>query len=269
MDDTGVSAGDQVLALAKKGGKHTGPNSIQVRQMGKIESSGHIGLYMPPSISVTYGAKYADQDIGRAAEAGAGAIAAFSNETNIWAAAKGIGAGVAGAVPGKGVEAILKGLPAGTKSVAEITMGAIISPRMELMFEGMNRRNFSFSFQFVPKNNTESLVVRKIVEKFKYHMASDYGNPSSEALLGGSYLGGTDGVRNMTIPDFFGINYMYFNRVNTSLHKIKKCVLQTMNVSYGDDRFVGYAGGEPQTTKMTLNFQELEIITKKYIADGY
>ena len=50
---------------------------------------------------------------------------------------------------------------------------------------------------------------------------------------------------------------------------IKKCVLQTMNVSYGDDRYKSYDNGAPQTTKMTLNFQELEIITKKYIADGY
>ena len=106
-------------------------------------------------------------------------------------------------------------------------------------------------------------------------MASNYGNPLAEAgggSVGGlaaNYLGGADGVRNMTIPDFFEIHYMYKSGMNSHLNKIKQCVLQTMNVTYGDDRYKSYADGAPQTTKMTLNFQELEIITKDYISQGY
>ena len=100
-------------------------------------------------------------------------------------------------------------------------------------------------------------------------MASDYGNPTGDVLVGGSYLGGSDGVRNMTIPDFFEITYMYKNGPNPFLNKIKKCVLQSVNVTYGDDRYKSYADGAPQTTKLALNFQELEIITKTYIGQGY
>ena len=42
-----------------------------------------------------------------------------------------------------------------------------------------------------------------------------------------------------------------------------------MDVSYGGDRFIAYEDGAPQTTKMTLKFKELEIITKKQIEQGF
>ena len=251
----------------QKAGKHVGPNSIAVKNDATTKLFTSIGLYMPPSISVRYGAKYADQDIGRLAETVPSAIAAFQAQGGGFLDAT-MGAAATGAA-GYGIEKLLKILPSGGKAVAEIYMGAIIAPRMELMFEGINRRNFSFAFQFVPKNFTESNTVRQIVNKFKFHMASDYGNPTGDAVVGGSYLGGSDGVRNMTIPDFFEIKYMYKNGPNPHLNLIKKCVLQSMDVTYGDDRYKSYADGAPQTTKMTLQFQELEIITKKYIGQGY
>jgi hypothetical protein len=42
-----------------------------------------------------------------------------------------------------------------------------------------------------------------------------------------------------------------------------------MDVEYGAERFKTYAGGVPQTTKISLNFAELNIITKKHIEAGY
>jgi hypothetical protein len=42
-----------------------------------------------------------------------------------------------------------------------------------------------------------------------------------------------------------------------------------MDVEYGGERYTAYAGGRPQTTKLSLNFSELEIITKSYIEQGY
>ena len=154
----------------------------------------------------------------------------------------------------------------GGDALIAIERGIVITPRMELMFEGIKRRDFSFSFTFIPKSEQEAKEVEKIVKTFKYHMASDYGK-------GG--LGGVDGVREMEIPDFFNIRYMHQSHgsgktdFNPHLHLIKQCVLTKTDVSYGADRYKAYAGGRPQTTKLSLNFQELEIITKTYIAEGY
>ena len=43
-----------------------------------------------------------------------------------------------------------------------------------------------------------------------------------------------------------------------------------MDVSHGGDRWTAYdTAGEPQKTMMTLNFTELEIMTRKHIKAGY
>ena len=260
----------QAVRRAKAVGTHKGANSIQVANKATTQLTTSIALYMPPSVQATYSAKYADQDIGRWTETGSGIIRAFSEKgMTLEGAGEAVGKGAAGLLGG-GMSSVLAIAPQGTKAIAEIEMGAIITPRMELMFEGIQRRDFSFNFQFVPKTPNESATVKEIVKMFKYHMAADYKNPGSRALFfGGSYLGGSDGVRNMSIPDFFDITYMFQNGPNPYLNKIKRCVLQRVDVTYGDDRFKAYSDGAPQTTKLALSFQELEIITKSYIDEGF
>ena len=62
---------------------------------------------------------------------------------------------------------------------------------------------------------------------------------------------------------------MYLGDANPHLNLIKKCVLLNTSVEYGADRFKAFAYGQPQTTKLSLNFSELEIITKDYVSQGY
>ena len=83
------------------------------------------------------------------------------------------------------------------------------------------------------------------------------------------FTSGADGVREMTIPDHFNIRYMYKGELNTHLNRIATCALKSMNVDYGAERFTGYAGGRPQTTKISLNFTEFNIMSKQHIGEGY
>ena len=76
-------------------------------------------------------------------------------------------------------------------------------------------------------------------------------------------------VRRLTIPDTFSIKYMFDNAENPHLHKISECVLETVSVSYGGDRYKTYEGGRPVVTSLTLNFKELDLITKEKIDQGY
>ena len=131
---------------------------------------------------------------------------------------------------------------------------------MELMFEGMGRRSFSYSFTFIPKSEPEAKIVEKIVMHFKKHMMPNFAN---------SYTSGADGVREMTIPDHFNIRYMYKGKENDHLNKIATCALESMDVDYGAERFTGYADGRPQTTKISLNFTEFNIMSKDHIKEGY
>jgi hypothetical protein len=152
------------------------------------------------------------------------------------------------------VMAILDTAAPGATALLALEKGAVRTPKMELMFEGIGRREFSYEFVFIPKSEKEAEMVQKIVKQFKFHMASDY----------------RDGTfREMNIPSFFNISYMYKSRPNPFLNKISTCALENMEVSYGGDRFVAYEDGQPQTTKISLKFKEMEIITKTQIEQGF
>ena len=76
-------------------------------------------------------------------------------------------------------------------------------------------------------------------------------------------------VRRMTIPNTFDITYMYDTGENPNLHKISECVLENMSVSYGGDRYKAYEGGVPVVTNLTLNFKELDLITRTDALEGF
>ena len=263
----GVSAADAGYTAAKNvvtNTKPSGPNSIQVKKNATTRNSKTIALYMPPSVQVSYGANYNEQEIGAIAETANAAIAAFSEQGGgIKGATTAAGTAVGGLITG-GVAKLKQMAPTGTEAIFAINTGSVITPRMELMFEGIQRRNFSFNFDFIPRSAKEAQDIEEIVKLFKYHMSSNYGRRGA-----GISLGGVDGVREMTIPDFFQITYMHLMGPNPHLNKIKKCVLTNTSVEYGSDRFKAFANGQPQTTKLSLNFSELEIITKDYVAQGY
>ena len=152
------------------------------------------------------------------------------------------------------VMAILDTAAPGATALLALEKGAIRTPRMELMFEGIGRREFSFEFNFIPKDANEATTIQNIVKQFKLHMASNFTDET---------------FREMEIPDLFNIKYMFKGDENQYLNKISTCALESMDVSYGGDRFVAVGeDGVPQTTKITLKFKEMEIITKKAIQAG-
>ena len=220
-----------------------------------------IALYMPPSISVSYGANYNETEIGILAETGGQIIQAFMDSS---AAGAGAGAAAKAAVDAAGPgmrDAInktalrsLDTIAPGAGAMIAMERGKIITPRMELMFSGIGRRAFSYEFTFIPKSRQEADRVEKIIKTFKVHMHSDF----------------VDGnVREMKIPDYFNIRYMYRGEENSHLNKISTCVLTKMDVTYGDERYVSHEDGVPQTTKISLNFNEMEIITRDKIEAGF
>ena len=152
---------------------------------------------------------------------------------------------------------MLNTLAPGAKALFAIEKGRVITPKMELMFEGIGRRNFSFTFVFIPKSKDEAKMIKNIVWNFKYHMAANY--------VGG----GAHGWRHMEIPSMFDIEYMYLGEENQNINRISTCALTKMDVEYGGDRYVAHEDGVPQTTKVTLNFTEMEIITKDHVKAGY
>ena len=132
-------------------------------------------------------------------------------------------------------------------------IGLAVNPRNEQYYVGPGFRSFSYTFDFYPKSAKEAKDVQDIVKLFKYH--------SSPAMEEAKSAG-----RFFIAPSEFEIHYMFKEGPNPHLHKISRCVCTDVDVRYGpENQFSTFDDGNPVTTQLTLNFTELEFMTKEKI----
>ena len=250
-------------------------NSAIVKRKPTTRLDTAIALYMPPTVSVTYSANYTDTEIGAGAVAAQDTIRAFMEGGEVGVALgatikdpkttnalvdglKKGGLGTVGAIPGF----------AGARELYEMNEGFIMTNRMELAFKGLPKRGFQYTFKMIPKSEQEAEEVRNIVTAFKMNMLPEgMGMTDTERERSG-FTG-----KRLKVPNTFDIKYMFVGRENQYLNKISTCVLESMNITYGGDRFKTFDGNEdgapPVETTMTLNFKEMELITKQRAEEGF
>ena len=221
-----------------------------------------ISLYMPETMSVQYNADWQDTSIteafgklGGIAQVGKSVFdeskqtgdlnQALRNLSYSPAVAEGIGT-YAESLIGNG----------GLKQIAQFTTGTALNPQLEVLFTGTHMREFQFDFLFTPKDKEETEAVKNIIKEFKFHMAPEI----FEGIGGGRYL---------TPPSEFDIEFMRNGTENKNIHKISTCVLSNMNVDYAPSGWTTYKDGMPVQTRMTLQFKEIEIMTKQRIEQGF
>jgi hypothetical protein len=233
--------------------------TVSVKRRPTTRLDTHIALYMPPTVQVSYNTNYVDTEIGAAANIGAQAFQDYQqgNATAdvINKSLKKLGPEMSEGMIKMALGAVdmIPGLQ-GSQEVIDAQRGFIVAPQMELAFKGIAKRQFQYSFVMMPKSEEEAEQVEKIVQAFKVNMLP--------TIASGD-------VRRQTIPNTFNISYMYDGGQNPHLHKISECVLETMSVSYGGDRYKAYEGGRPVVTNMTLNFKELDLISRKDAEEGF
>tara|TARA_B100000123_G_scaffold265370_1_gene236352 strand:- start:422 stop:1333 length:912 start_codon:yes stop_codon:yes gene_type:complete len=125
--------------------------------------------------------------------------------------------------------------------------GQIINPNMELLFNGVTLRSFSFSFDLAPRDERESDTIKRMLRIFKQNMqakkSSDGGNSSGLFLRS---------------PNVFQLNYKTGRRNHNFLHKFKPMALLNMSVNYtGAGTYATYDDTTPVHMKLDLSFQEL------------
>ena len=109
----------------------------------RIQSA--IVLYMPPDISVTYGADYAGEDIGTVARQFDN-FADFTFTEEMTAFVRNNIAGAADtAAPG-------------IVALRQAATGIAVNNRLELTFKAINQREFNYTFKFMPKNKEMKIL---------------------------------------------------------------------------------------------------------------
>ena len=250
----------------RKGRKGIGGFQNIVPTTTRITDS--IAIYLPPNVQSSTGVAYNNTEMGviGAAAAGAADIVTALRKGDMSSIASSLGTAakdlLATAGLGLGAEFLgtLAGIdPEGLKGFAKKAFGQASNPYMEVLFEGVGLREFTYNFTFSPRNEAETADVQKIIKMFRFHMLPE--------LNGGS-------SRFMTLPSTFDIHYMYqiskdVATENNFYSKIATCVLKGCEVDYSPDGVKSFSSGAPTQIKMVLSFQETEMLTKQHVNRGY
>ncbi len=234
-------------------------------------------LPLPRNLSEAYGADWNAESIGATASGVASAIANYEGglgglpalianigtESAISAGMQNVESGSAALAAAAATAALGGGAIASAASAAigataadiargvKAGFGVAANPYLALLFQGVNLRHHSFTYEFFAKNPKESEEVKRIIDRFRYCML-----PSYNVAVPGS------GRAIFNYPNIFHIGFMQ----NEYLFSFKPCALLGMNVNYhqqGDAFYFDVNGTKiPASVQVTLEFKELEIIIK-------
>ena len=241
-----------------------GDKVISIKRPATKRLDTAIALYMPNAINVTYGSRYLDTEISPlGAAAGDIGVDILEGRGSFKGALDKLQEKLPQEAKRRVITTALQlgdavGLT-GAREAFEINRAEVIADRMELAFKNVNRRNFQYSFKMIPKNETEADEIRKIIYAFKFNML-----PEMTSGRAGNTMG---------FPNTFDIEYRFLGKDNDYISRVSTCVLETMTVSYGGDRFKTFAprddGAPVVETSLTLSFKELELITRERVREGY
>ena len=221
-----------------------------------------IALYLPPNVEDNTTAAYNDMRTG---------LAGYLAATGIDLTGKDAEA-ISRSVVASGGQLLDAAAKRAVSELAEVTLGAegttelinkafgqADNPYMEVLFDAMALRTFTYNFNFAPKNEQEAIEVKKIIQIFRFHMTPE--------LRGGQ-------SRFLGLPSQFDIHYMFLSKdgvasENNYYNKIATCVLQNCAVNYTPTGVKSFEDGGPTTTTMTLTFKETELLTKEKINEGF
>jgi hypothetical protein len=130
--------------------------------------------------------------------------------------------------------------------------GKVLNPHMELLFNNVTLRSFSFQFDLAPRDSKEALVVKQIIRTFKKHMAAKSGKGGVGEGAGGVFI---------SSPEVFQLTYKTGARKHRFLNSFKPMALQNTTVNYtGSGTYATYEDSTPVHMQLTLTFQELNPI---------
>ena len=250
----------EAAAKRAQGKPHDG-KSITQKLAPTVRTTNSVALYFPPTVTQSYTVKYGETELGVGATTGADIIGGFSNMDveNFKKAGGKFMEGLKTGITSMAIGA-LENVPGflGSKAVFGIMRGVVKVPKMEVTFEGVGKRSFSYSFTFTPSSQLEADEIQNIIQLFRENSAPDY----------------TDGLGiEMTIPNTFDIAYYAGAVENGYMHRIGECYLESVAVTYGGDKMTFHrpntAGASPTRITMALNFKELQTVTKSLIQQGF
>ena len=256
---------DQIQTSIKK---ITGQNLEFLRTTRLTKDS--IALYMPDTLQYGYSQTYDQLSLG--GELGGQALAAGKSALEEYEKTGKIGDAFGSVLKSAGNVAGQKGVKklgelTGNQQTAQAILastGRVENPMLEMVYKSPAFRDFQFDFTFYPRDEREALEVQKIIKKFTFHQAPEI-------------LAGAGGF--LVPPSEFDIQFYYNGAQNPNIPTVGTCILKGIQVNYAPNGFTAYEipgenapalgrTGMPVAIQITLQFQEVVILTKTDLADS-
>lgn len=131
--------------------------------------------------------------------------------------------------------------------------GYSMNPGVQVLYRSTSLRSFQFQFLMAPQSERESRSMESIIQNLRYWAA-----PRAVGVLFQS-------------PAEFQVRYYSQNRENPHIPKMRRCVLNRIDVDYAplSGEWSTFSNGHPVAALLSLNFQEMEIIHKDLIVGGH
>lgn len=194
------------------------------------KSTKSISLYMPDTLNFTYSASY--------------------GQTDLLTAASSI------PVIGGVVSAVTQAINSPLARLALKGAGLAFNPNQQVLFDGIDFRNYQLAFTFTPYSKQEAQTVAAIIKMFKTY--------STPRLVEGS-----GGGMFFVPPSTFTPTFKFNGQKNKNINQVTESVITNIIVDYAPQGFSAHTDGAPVQTTLTIDFRELELITSQKVEQGF
>jgi hypothetical protein len=134
--------------------------------------------------------------------------------------------------------------------------GFVFNPQKQILFNGVEFRNFNMSFTFTPSSEKENMEVKEIIRHLRMYAAPKANNQLGQGMF-------------WVPPAIFEIDFKFHDKHNVNLPKLKKCVIKSIDVNYAPSGWAAHGDGAPVQTVITIEFQETSLVDRFDIGTGY
>lgn len=235
----------------------------------KVDGLQSVVLYMPEDVSTGYKANWSGKafsNIGAAAMAtfGSGDFGQLTQNTlnTVGTAIDQLGPMAAAKVV-QGIIGKVTGEQLSDNDVFAGTQGVILNPNVELLFGGIDLRNFTLNYKLVPRNSGEADNIKQIINIFRKAMLPSFDSDTTLSAAGGTITIGGQNVSSsyIQVPSVCKVSFMQGSNLNKNVAQYKMCAITQVDVNYTPDgTYATYDDGNMVAIGLTLSFQETKLI---------
>lgn len=136
-----------------------------------------------------------------------------------------------------------------------VTSGKVVNPFAFQIFQGVNTRKFTYTWNMVAKNEEESAAIKNICDLFQLAMLPKRDDDQA--------------IHFLEIPYMFDVKYYYEGSLAKFYDQPQKCYLESVNITYGGEtQNQQHMDGSPINVNLSLTFTEIQPIFREDNING-